>query len=502
MHNDNTNPVLGIDLGTTFSAIARWDGRGPRVYLGRTGDNVLQSAVFYDPEKDELLVGKLAFGRGQVFPDNLALGVKRHMDDADQKIIIGGKEFDPIELSAEILKRLYLDVCDQFPSGVFSSRGTVVTVPYYFKAHQCENTRKAADMADIECLGIIQEPIAASLSYAWQQIQEYPDAEKEENILVFDLGGGTFDLTLFKLEQTKEKISFEVLGTGGDDRLGGMDFDNCMVELLLAKGDLSISDLSDVDQRKARQKLLAAAKEAKEALTFGQEYYVAVPFVVGDKSIDTSVTRNEFEECIHKYVGKVEGVLDGLWISSGTKATDVDRVIRVGGSSRIPRMRKIIEDVIGEEKSYQDPEPDLAVVKGAALYAAHEDNPDVFGREIEIRTRTCHALGVEADGGMFDTIVAANRKAPCEGQALFANAYDNMKGLDINVYQGSKKLVKDNTLIGTINIRDLPPYPREKLDIPVTFTVSEDQNLSVSVEVKDADTGEVIRTEMGAFTYA
>jgi len=394
-----------------------------------------------------------------------------------------------------------------FPEGRFSSRGSVVTVPYYFKAHQCENTRKAAEMADIGCIGILQEPIAASLSYAWQKVQENPDREKEETILVFDLGGGTFDLTLFKMEQTAEKLSFEVLASGGDDRLGGMDFDECMLDLILKKGGLSLEGLSDVDQRKSRQKLLAAAKDAKETLSFVPEHYVAVPFVVGDQSIDTQVSREEFEESIADYIMKIEGVLDGLWVSSKKSPEDVDRVIPVGGSSHIPRMRKLLDDVIGEDKVFANANLDLAVVEGAALYAAHLDDPDLFGREIEIRMRTCHALGVEEEGERFSPVIKANRKAPCQGQALYTNAYDDMERLDINVYQGAKRSVRDNSLIGTITIQDLPPHPKDKLDIPVTFMIGEDQNLSVKVQVWEPDPDNpgkkrLIREELGAFTYA
>ena len=171
------NPVLGIDLGTTFSAIACWDDKKgvSRAYVPHGGSETLQSVVYYDGK--EFVVGKPAYTKGIMSPENMALGVKRHMDDGHQKIMVGGKEFTPIELSARILRKLYEDVEGMAPEGVFKSRGTVVTVPYYFKAHQCENTRKAAELADIHCLGIIQEPIAASLAYAWQLVQEDPEVE-------------------------------------------------------------------------------------------------------------------------------------------------------------------------------------------------------------------------------------------------------------------------------------------------------------------------------------
>src|SRR4030042_3725801 len=176
MPPDNAqNPVLGIDLGTTFSSIARWTGRGTEVYQMHTGETELQSAVYYNPGTKETLVGKLAYKKGLLEPDNLALGVKRKMDDNSQKIAIGGRDFSPVDLSSEILRYLYRNVEEKFPRGIFRSRGTVVTVPYYFKAHPCENTRKAAAKADIQCLGILQEPIAASLQYAWDLVTEYPD---------------------------------------------------------------------------------------------------------------------------------------------------------------------------------------------------------------------------------------------------------------------------------------------------------------------------------------
>ena len=177
-------PVLGIDLGTTFSAIARWNGKGPEHYNIVSGGDELQSVVYVHPDSGEILVGKEAYKRGLLDPDNVAVGIKRKMDDGGQRVHLGGRDFTPIDISAKILERLYRDVQDKFPKGVFTSRGTVVTVPYYFKAHQFENTRKAADIANIKCLDLLQEPIAASLSYAWKLVQEHPEREGEETILV------------------------------------------------------------------------------------------------------------------------------------------------------------------------------------------------------------------------------------------------------------------------------------------------------------------------------
>jgi len=483
--DNELSPVLGIDLGTTFSAIARWDGRGPRTYQTKMGDNTLQSVVYLDPQNKDFLVGKLAYRKGLLFPENMVLGVKRHMDDASAQIKVGeAGVFTPVELSARILERIYADVAEQFPAGRFKSRGVVVTVPYYFKAHQCANTRMAAEIAKLDCIGILQEPIAASLSYAWQMVQDHPERDSTENILVFDLGGGTFDLTLFRLEKTKDKLLFEVLASGGDDRLGGMDFDECLVNLMIEKGDLKLTGLSLQDQRKAHQKLLEQAIEAKITLSSTQDAYVTVPNVTADQYLDTQITRLEFEKAIEPYIEKIERIIENLWATANLKPTQVDRVIRVGGSSAIPRMKQLLNEQIGEDKIWGNTNPALCVAEGAAMYAAYLDDREVFGIDIEIRTRTSHALGIETANGIFYPLIAANRKTPCEMRQIFTTDADNVTSLDINVYQGSGRLVKDNSLIGTVNVSGLPPMEKGKLDIEVLFRVNEEQILSVVVEVE------------------
>ncbi|MHB9130465.1 MAG: Hsp70 family protein [Armatimonadota bacterium] len=482
--DNELNPVLGIDLGTTFSAIARWDGRGPNHYQMKTGESTLQSVVYCDPSSKEMLVGKLAYRKGLLDPENMVLGIKRKMDDATQQVTAGGCTYSPIDISAKILQRLYADVEQKFPKGRFQSRGTVVTVPYYFKAHQCENTRKAAEQANIECIGIIQEPIAASLSYALQLVNEHPEKEGVENILVFDLGGGTFDLTLFRLERTTKKLLFEVLASDGNDRLGGMDFDECLVKLILEKGHVSLDGLSPTEGRKARQKVLEQAIEAKITLSSTTDTYVSVPDVVPGTHIDTEVSRAEFESSIESYVEKIKDIISRLWIASSLQPSKVDRVIRVGGSSIIPCMKSLLADIIGEEKVYGNINPSLCVAEGAAMYAAYLDDREVLGRDIEIRTRTCHALGVETNGGRFHVLIPPNRKTPSEQRECFTTSADNMTELPINVYQGSSPLVAGNALIGTLTIGNLPPRPKGELDIDVTFKVNEEQKLSVIVEVE------------------
>lgn len=484
--DNELNPVIGIDLGTTFTAIARWheNRREPRHYQYSQGGDELQSVVYCDPDNQEILVGKLAYRKGLIHPENVAIGIKRKMDDASQKISIGGREFSPIELSAQILSAFYQNIEQQYGApGNWNSRGTVVTVPYYFKAHQCEHTRKAADLANINCIGLIQEPIAASLAYAWQTVQEHPKREGAENILIFDLGGGTFDLTLFQLEQTQEKLIFEVLATGGDDRLGGMDFDECLFQLLLEKGGLTLDGLSPFEQLQSRQKLLEAAIEAKITLSAATETYVSVPDVIPGKYIDTKLTRSEFETSIQRYIDKIDSIIEKLWATANLERSQVDRVILVGGSSKVPRMKSLVCDLIGEDKVYGNTKASLCVAEGAAMYAAYLDDPNVFGRNIEVKTRTCHALGVETKDGEFHEVIPRNRKTPCEKSCIYSTSTDNMTSLDINVYQGSSRLVKDNSLIGTVNISDLAERPAGELNIEVIFKLDSESNLSVIVEV-------------------
>ncbi|MFM8821389.1 MAG: Hsp70 family protein, partial [Phenylobacterium sp.] len=224
--------------------------------------------------------------------------------------------------------------------------------------------------------------------------------------------------------------------------------------------------------------------EAKITLSATKEIVVYVSDVIPGQHIETKVTRPEFENSIQVYLNKIEGIIEKLWATANIRPSDVDRVILAGGSSRIPCMKALLWDLIGEDKVYGNTNPLLCVAEGAAMYAAYLDDREVFGRELEIRTRTCHALGVATMGGKFEVIIPANLKTPCQRKKLFTTSVDNVTDVNINVYQGSAALVKDNTLIGTLSIAGLPQRIRDELDIWVTFKVSEEQSLSVLIEVE------------------
>jgi molecular chaperone DnaK (HSP70) len=478
--DNETNPVLGFDLGTTFSALARWvDRKGPQIIQNRAGQDITQSVVYYNPENDEILVGHIAYTKGLMMPENMIVGVKRLMDDGNQKVMLGGKEFTPITLSSLILEKIYEDAKMKYPTGTFSSRGSVVTVPCYFKAHQMANTRKAAEMTDINCIGILQEPIAASLSYALQICEDHFDKDFSQKILVFDLGGGTFDLTLFQLKHTNDTIFFEVLASSGDDRLGGMDFDRCLADVILEKSGVSLDGVEPKLFNKAQKNLLEQSTLAKIALSASNDYYVAVPFILPDKHIEVSISREEFEKSIKHYFDKISKIIDSLWASSKLNPSDIDRVIRVGGSSHL-------DDILGAEKTWSNINPSTSIAEGAAMYAAYLDNTDFFDKKIVIRTRTSHALGLKTSGNRFKELIPANRQAPCTAQQVFTTVKDNVKKLEIGVYQGSGKKIskKSHSLIGTIPINNLAPKPAGEADIVVMFSIDMAQRLSITVEVE------------------
>lgn len=471
--------VLGIDLGTTYSAVAKWDGRGPIPVEGRDGQYTTPSVVYYDPAGTEPTVGLTAIKRMMLNPENGIQGVKRHMDEGHIPLRVAGRELPPIEISADILRRVIGDALAQVPGSSIGS--SVVTVPYYFRAHQCEGTRQAAKLADANCRAILQEPIAASLDYAFSQ-RTGGALGKDETVLVFDLGGGTFDLTLFRTETSAEKLRFEVLATGGDDRLGGMDFDARLTEVIMRKAGVDLSPLPERMQRKAQQSIWGAVQNAKLELTVAESTEVILPDANAKEPCIT-ITRADFEDCISGYIDAIDALMRKTLIDGKIDASKVDRVIRVGGSSRIPAMKALLDRLIGADKVWSSREMDLTVSRGACLYAAFIDDPEIFGREVEVVTRTNHALGIEIKKEGFHQIIRANRKTPCEARQTFVFRPKELgEVLKINAYQGSGLTIADNTLIGTVTLDKLEAKPGSEIRVDVTFQIGIDQMLNVIVE--------------------
>lgn len=483
MKVDNlNNPVLGIDLGTTYSSIARWDGQAGRVYPNKNGDLSTPSVVYFDSKTGKYLVGEIAVRMGVLYPENVCHAVKRQMDTREAVICLGARLLSPVDVSSIILGDLAGDAASKFPAGAFRPAGVVVTVPYYFKAHQVQNTADAAARAGITLLGIVQEPIAASLAYALDLARSSPSNRRNERILVFDLGGGTFDLTVFELKESSRRLAFEVLATGGDDRLGGIDFDRSLADWLIESYNLRLDRQEERVRRLAMQKLFAQVRTAKEHLSFAEHTYIGIPDVVPGVHIDRDVTRSQFEHLIRGHLAKMRQVLARTLREAGVGWQDIHRVILVGGSSKIPAVQRLLEECGTGNKIFSNISQDLCVAEGAAVYAAYLSGRLGLNKKIDIQTRTSHALGVELSDGSFYPIIQGNRRTPCSSTTVFTTDEDNVQEMEIAIYQGSEPLALDNALVGKMLVKGLPRRPVGELDILVTVKVDQQQMVAIRVE--------------------
>lgn len=479
-YDGHNAPVIGIDLGTTYSSVAKWTGEEAEVYSPK-GDRSIRSVVYYDDKNDKYIFGDTAFSSGILNPDNVAIGAKRLMDNKDTVINIGGKDHSPVDLSSLILKHIYCSVKDMFPEGIYNAQGVVVTVPYYFKAHQFMNTAEATKNAGLNLLGIIQEPIAAAFAYGLHHSGE--NVERQENIMVFDLGGGTFDITVFKIKEDKESILFDVIGIGGDDRLGGIDFDNAFMDYIIKKEGIDFESVTlDKFKKIGRQKLIDATTKAKETLSSTDSVYIAVPDVVPGQHIDSEYTRADFEESIKTYTDEIRSILKETLIVGGINPDDIEKVIKVGGSGKIPIMDEIIADQIGANKIYSDIDPSLCVAEGAAIYAAYLNDNLNLNKKIDIKTATAHSLGIEDANGEFIVLIHQNHKTPARKTLTFTTDKDNQEEIDVEVYQGSSKVAKENSHVGTVRVTGLKPTKKYELEIKITFDINQEQEVTVVIE--------------------
>lgn len=486
-YDAQNSPVIGIDLGTTYSSVARWTGEDAEVYSPK-GERTIRSVVYYDQKNDRYIFGNTGFMSGVLNPDNIIIGVKRLMDDKDSKIKLGDKIYNSVDISAMILKNLYESIEGMFPNGVYKSSGAVVTVPYYFKSHQLQNTSEAAKKANLNLLGIIQEPIAAAFAYGLHHSTK--DSERDENILVFDLGGGTFDITIINIKESKDRLCFTVKGIGGDDRLGGMDFDEAFIKYIIKKENLeSEFETMDNDRIKkvGRQKLLDSVIRSKEILSSTDSVYITVPDVIPGIHIDNEYTREDFETAIKEYLVKIKTILGDTIKNSNLTPNDINKVIKVGGSSKIPTMDNIIKQECGDFKTYSDIDPSLCVAEGAAIYAAYMSNNLGYSKKIEIQTTTAHALGVEDGNGEFVILIEQNENTPISQTLTFTTDKDDQTELYIEVYQGTDKIAKRNSHVGTVEIKNLKKAKKYQLEINITFEVSSSQEIKVIVEEKESN---------------
>jgi len=462
--------VIGIDLGTTNSVVAVMEGGEPTVITNTEGSRLTPSVVGFS-KTDERLVGQLAKRQAVSNPDRTFASIKRHMG-TDYKVTVDNKNYSPQEISAMILQKLKADAEAYLGETVTQA---VITVPAYFNDSQRQATKDAGKIAGLEVLRIINEPTAAALAYGM-------DKGEEHTILVFDLGGGTFDVSVLELGDGV----FEVKATNGNNHLGGDDFDqlvmNWIVEEFKKENSLDLSK-----DKMAAQRLIEAAEKAKVELSTALSTNINLPFITADangpKHLDLTLTRAKFDELTASLVEATMEPTRKALQDSGLSASDIDKVILVGGSSRIPAVQEAIKKNLAKEP-HRGVNPDECVAIGAAIQAGV-----LVGevKDVLLLDVTPLSLGIETLGGVCTKIIERNTTIPTSKSQVFSTAADSQPSVDIHVLQGEREMAAGNKTLGRFELSDIPPAPRGVPRIEVSFDI--DANGIVHVSAKDLGTG-------------
>lgn len=461
--------IIGIDLGTTNSAVAVLEGGEPTIIPNKEGNRTTPSVVSF--KDGEIQVGEVAKRQAITNPDTI-ISIKRFMGE-DHKVEAGGKEYTPQQISAYILQHLKSYAEDYLGETVTNA---VITVPAYFNDSQRQATKDAGKIAGLEVDRIVNEPTAASLAYGLEK------KDTDENILVFDLGGGTFDVSILELGDGV----FDVLSTSGDNELGGDDFDDKIIEFLVAefKKENGI-DLSK--DKMAKQRLKDAAEKAKKELSSTSSTQISLPFITagdaGPLHLEQSLTRAKFDELTADLVDRTKEPVRRALSDAGLSKSEIDQVVLVGGSTRIPAVVEAVKTETGKEPN-RSVNPDEVVALGAAIQGGVISG-DV--KDVVLLDVTPLSLGIETMGGVFTTLIERNTTIPTSKSQVFSTAADNQPAVDIHVLQGERPMAKDNKTLGRFQLTDIPPAPRGVPQIEVSFDI--DKNGIVKVSAKDQGTG-------------
>lgn len=492
--------IIGIDLGTTNSVVAVMEGSEPKVIPNAEGNRLTPSVVAFT-DNDDTIVGEPARRQAVTNPKRTVYSVKRFMGrrhheveneekmvpygvegaaDEYVRIKVGDKEHSPQEVSAKVLRKLKESAESYLGQKVSKA---VITVPAYFNDAQRQATKDAGQIAGLEVARIINEPTAAALAYGL-------DKSKDEKIIVFDLGGGTFDVSVLEVadsgDEEQESRVFQVISTSGDTQLGGDDFDEALIHYVADE----FKKENGIDLREdpmALQRLQEACEKAKKELSSLPETDINLPFItVADnvpKHLTMKVTRAKFEELIDALVERCRQPVLRALEDAGFSASEIDEVVLVGGSTRVPKVRELVKSVFGKEP-HQGVNPDEVVAVGAAIQGSvlAGDRTDVLLLDVTPLT-----LGIETEGGVMTALVERNTTIPAEKKNVFSTAADNQSAVTVRVFQGERKMASSNRLLGEFNLEGIPPQPRGVPQIEVKFDI--DQNGIVSVSAKELKTG-------------